>query len=88
MEEAWEFAALAMPVWLRYKGWIFTVPAGDTTNRPHVHIVREGKELKVWLYPVETARNTRVSAKDERALLRKVRDEQVALMERWNEQFG
>ena len=64
------------------------MPAGDPTPRPHVHIVREGKELKVWIDEVEMARNVRVSAKDERMLLRKVREDQLSLMEKWNEQFG
>ena len=77
-----------MPVWLRYKGWVFTVPIGDPTPRPHVHIQKGRQELKVWLDDVTVARNRGVKAKDVRELLRETAREQTTLMEKWDEQFS
>ena len=88
MEEAWEPAALDMPVWMRYKGWVFTVPIGDPTERPHVHIQKGRQELKVWFDDVAVARNRGVNAKDTRDLLRETGKEQAMLMGKWNDQFG
>ena len=77
-----------MPVWLRYKGWVFTVPIGDSTLRPHVHIQKGRQELKVWLDDQTIARNIRVKSKDARELVKATRLNQTYLMERWNDQFS
>ena len=87
MEEAREFAALVMPVWLRYKGWRFHVYIGDTTLRPHIHIAKPGQDLKVWLDDFNVAENNNVKPKEERELVRHTKDNADYLMEKWHEQF-
>ena len=77
-----------MPIWVRYKGWVFNVPIGDRTKKPHVHIQKGKQELKVWLDDVTVARNRKVNAKDTRELLRETRNKQAMLMGKWNDQFG
>ena len=77
-----------MPVFIRHKGWKFYIYIGDSTLRPHIHIRKDGSELAVWLDDVSVKTNKRVKSKDERDLVRVVADNQMELMEAWNELFG
>ena len=46
-----------MPVVLRVNGYKFFFYEADvTTEPPHVHVVKAGKEGKFWLDPVRIAR--------------------------------
>ena len=87
MEETWELAALAMPEWMRYKGWKFHVYIGDTTHRPHVHIAKPRQEVKIWLDTFEIADVTNVKPKDVRDLKRETERKGEFLMRKWKEQF-
>ena len=77
-----------MPAWMRYRGWVFSIFAGDTTLRPHVHIRKDGAELKVWLDDLSIARNRRVGSKDEKMLLRVVAEHREKFMEKFRDQIG
>ena len=46
-----------MPTLLRWKGYRFFFYSADSWEPPHVHIVKDGKEAKVWLHDTSVALN-------------------------------
>ena len=48
-----------MPVILRIKGYRFWFYEADLDEPPHVHVGKEGKEAKYWVYPIALARKGR-----------------------------
>ena len=46
-----------MPTLLIWHGYRFRFYALDRDEPPHVHVVKDGKSLKVWLQNLEVARN-------------------------------
>ncbi len=46
-----------MPTLLIWHGYKFRFYALDVDEPPHVHIVKDGKSLKVWLQSLEIATN-------------------------------
>ncbi len=77
-----------MPTILRWKGYRFFFYSADNWEPPHVHIVKGGKEAKIWLHDAAVAINLGYNARELNELVRKVRGERTAFMEAWNDHFG
>jgi Domain of unknown function (DUF4160) len=76
-----------MPTLLRWKGYRFHFYSADGWEPPHVHIVRDGKEAKIWLRDLVVAINLGYSARELNEIIRKTRDEKIAFARAWNDYF-
>ena len=62
--------------------------SGDRTEPPHVHVERDDKTAKFWLYPVALARNNRFNNRELKRIEQIVRQNAQVWIERWNREFG
>jgi len=77
-----------VPTLLIWRGYKFRFYALDTGEPPHVHIVKDGKSLKVWLQSVEVARNKGYTDQEVARLLAIVAERRDDWMGAWNDFFG
>jgi hypothetical protein len=77
-----------MPTLLRWKGYRFFFYSADGWEPPHVHIVKDGAEAKVWLNDFGVAVNIGYSARELGEIVRKTREERAAFMEAWHDHFA
>ena len=77
-----------MPTLLVWRGYKFRFYALDTGEPPHVHIVKDGKSLKVWLQSVEVARNKGYTDQEVARLLAIVAERRDDWMGAWNDFLG
>lgn len=77
-----------MPTVLRWKGYRFFFWSGDRAEPPHIHVKKGRGEVKVWLMPVDLAKQIGFADHEINAILKKVREEQPTLLETWHEHFG
>jgi hypothetical protein len=77
-----------MPTLLRWKGYRFFFYSADGWEPAHIHVVKDGKEVKLWLNDVSVAVNMGYSARELGEIIRKTRDERGVFMEAWNGYFG
>jgi hypothetical protein len=77
-----------VPTLLIWRGYKFRFYALDAGEPPHVHIVKDGKSLKVWLQSVEVARNKGYTDQEVARLLAIVAERRDDWMGAWNDFFG
>jgi Domain of unknown function (DUF4160) len=73
---------------LRWKGYRFFFYSADGWEPAHVHVVKDGKETKIWLNDVNVAINLGYSARELSAIVRKTREQRTAFLEAWNDHFA
>jgi hypothetical protein len=62
--------------------------SADGWEPPHVHVVKDRKEAKLWLMNVSLAINLGYSAKELNEIIRKTREERESFLEAWNDHFA
>ena len=77
-----------MPTLLIWHGYRFRFYALDRDEPPHVHVVKDGKSLKVWLQSLEVARNQGYNDKEVARLLAVIAERQDDWIGAWNDFFG
>ncbi|ODT49367.1 DUF4160 domain-containing protein [Devosia sp. 63-57] len=77
-----------MPTLLRWKGYRFFFYSADGWEPPHVHVVKDGREAKIWLRDLNIAVNLGFSARDLNEIIGAVREHRNAFLEAWNDYFG
>ena len=77
-----------MPTLLRWKGYRFFFYSADGWEPPRVHVVKDGREAKIWLRDISVAVNLGFSARDLNEIIGAARENQTAFMEAWNDYFG
>ena len=77
-----------MPTLLIWHGHKFRFYSLDRDEPPHVHIVKDGKSLKVWLTSLEVARNDGYTEREIARLLKVVEARQGEWIGAWNDFFG
>lgn len=73
-----------MPTLLRWRGYRFFYSA-DGWEPPHIHVVKGGKEAKLWLGDLNLAINLGYSVKELNEIIRKTRDERDIFLEAWHD---
>ena len=66
----------------------FRFYSSDGNEPPHVHVLREDNEAKIWLQPVVVEYNLRYSGVELNRILKLSRQHQARLLEVWNAYFG
>ena len=77
-----------MPTLLIWHGYRFRFYALDRDEPPHVHVVKDGKSLKVWLQNLEVARNQGYNDKEIARVLAVIAERQDDWIGAWNDLFG
>ena len=77
-----------MPTLLRWRGFRFFVYSADGSEPPHVHVVKDGCEAKIWLHDLTVAVNLGYGSQDLNRLVEKTREHRNAFLEAWNDYFG
>jgi hypothetical protein len=77
-----------VPTVLRIGGYRFYFYSHEPNEPPHVHIDQGGASLKVWLEPVELARNAGFRPREISAVIELVRQNSTSLLEAWHGYFG
>ena len=77
-----------MPTLLRWKGYRFFFYSADGSEPAHIHVAKDGKEVKIWLNDASVAINMGFAAVELSEIVRKAREERLSFMEAWNEHFA
>jgi len=77
-----------MPTVYREGAYRFYFYSHEPNEPPHVHIDRDEASLKVWLVPVDLARNRGFRPREINAILAMVEERRTTLLEAWHEHFG
>ncbi|MDF1600850.1 DUF4160 domain-containing protein [Mesorhizobium sp. YIM 152430] len=77
-----------MPTLLIWHGYKFRFYALDIDEPLHVHIVKDGKSLKVWLQSLEITTNKGYNEREVARLLTVVAERRDDWMGAWNDFFG
>ena len=77
-----------MPTLLIWHGHKFRFFALDRDEPPHVHIVKDGKSLKVWLRNLEVVRNKGYNDREVAQLLAVTGEHRDDWIGAWNDFFG
>lgn len=77
-----------MPTLLRWKGYRFFFYSADGWEPPHIHVVKDHREAKIWLRDLSVAVNLGFSARDLYEIIGATRENKDAFMEARNDYFG
>ena len=77
-----------MPTLLIWHGHKFRFYALDRDEPPHVHVVKDGKSLKVWLDSLEVAQNKGYNDRDVARLLTVIGERRDNWIGAWHDFFG
>ncbi|WP_349360192.1 DUF4160 domain-containing protein [Stappia sp.] len=77
-----------MPTILRWKGHRFLFYSKEIGEPPHVHVLKDGKQVKIWLATLTIARNVGFAPHEVNDILKVTAQHQTAFLEAWNDHFG
>lgn len=77
-----------MPTVLRVGPYRLFFYSGDRDEPVHVHVEREQNVAKFWLAPARLQTSGGFNAAELRRIQRIVEDNEISLIEAWNEYFG
>lgn len=69
-------------------GYKFRFYSSDGVEPPHVHVLRDDKEAKVWIDPIALQHNRGYNQHELREILRLCAQNQRRLVEAWNVYFS
>jgi hypothetical protein len=77
-----------MPVILRWRGHRFLFYSKEIGEPPHIHVLKDSKQLKVWLSDLSIARSTGFARHEVSDILTVVAENRQQFLEAWNDYFG
>ncbi|MEO1066026.1 MAG: DUF4160 domain-containing protein [Pseudomonadota bacterium] len=77
-----------MPTLLRWRGFRFFFYSADGSEPPHIHVVKDGKEVKIWLNELKVAVNLGFSSKEVNQILAVTDEHRLEFLEKWHDHFG
>jgi Domain of unknown function (DUF4160) len=77
-----------MPTVLRWRGYRFHFYSDETGERPHIHVRRDDKMLKLWLSDLTVAVNYGFAGQEISTIVRKAGEHREAFLEAWHAHFG
>lgn len=70
------------------EGYKFRFYSSDLSEPPHVHVLHDNNEAKIWLQPVLLQHNHGYSQSELNRILRLTRQNLERLLETWNAYFS
>ena len=77
-----------MPRVLKWRGFLFHFYSADGGEPPHIHVMKDGADCKIWLTSLKLAYNRGLSDRDLKAVHDKTGEMQDAFLEAWYDFFG
>lgn len=77
-----------MPVVLRWNGHRFLFYSREIGEPPHVHVLRDRKQLKVWLADMRVAKNVGFADHEVNEIVRVAAENRQRFLEAWNAYSG
>jgi len=77
-----------MPTVFRWKGYRFLFYSREIGEPPHIHVLRDGKQLKIWLSDLRVARNVGFASHEIGDIVAVASENRELLLEAWNDYFG
>lgn len=77
-----------MPTLLSWNGYRFFFYSLEGRGKSHVHVYKAGAEAKIWLEPLELAKNAGFSTTELRTVIRHIDTHKGMLLDKWYEHFG
>ncbi|WP_186386496.1 MULTISPECIES: DUF4160 domain-containing protein [unclassified Stappia] len=77
-----------MPTVLRWRGYQFLFYSKEIGEPPHIHVLKDGKQIKIWLSSCSVARNVGFAAHEVNDILKATERHRSAFLEAWNDHFG
>ncbi len=77
-----------MPTLLNWKGHKFLFYSREIGEPPHIHVLKDNKQLKVWLEDLEVARNVRFADHEINDILKVIKEHRAEFVRTWNDYFG
>lgn len=77
-----------MPTLLLWRGHRFFFYSKEVGEPPHVHVLKDGKQMKVWLSDLRVARKAGFAAHEANDILGVIAENRHAFLEAWNDYFG
>ncbi len=72
---------------IEISGYKFRFYSSDLNEPPHMHVIRDGNEAKVWLQPIDVSYNRGYNKVKMNQILKLIRQNQQKLLEVWNAHF-
>jgi len=69
-------------------GYKFRFYSSDINEPPHMHVIRDGNEAKVWLQPVSVEYNYGYNESELNRIVKLTRRHRGRLLQRWHEHFA
>lgn len=69
------------------EGYKFRFYSSDIHEPPHVHVLRDDKEAKIWLQPVSLEHNRGYRKSELQRITRLTLENQTRLLDAWNAHF-
>ena len=76
-----------MPTVLRDGPYSFVFFSSDRGEPPHIHVLKDDKQLKIWLKSLVVARRVGFADHDVNAILKIAHERQAGFLEAWNDHF-
>ena len=69
-------------------GYKFRFYSSDVNEPPHVHIIHDDNEAKIWLAPIQMEYNRGYNRAELNRVLKLTEQNQARLLEAWHEYFN
>jgi hypothetical protein len=73
---------------LRFGSYTFRFYSSDGVEPPHIHVLRDNNEAKVWLQPIAVSHNRGYTQREVGEILRLVAEHLDRLLEAWDGYFS
>ncbi|NDW04119.1 DUF4160 domain-containing protein [Jiella sp. 40Bstr34] len=77
-----------MPTVLQWRGHRFLFYSKEIGEPPHIHVLKDAKQMKVWLRDLRLARNAGFAGHEINAIMKIVAENQDRFLEAWDDYFG
>lgn len=73
---------------IEISGYKFRFYSSDLNELPHMHVIRDGNEAKVWLQSIKVAYNRGYNQVKMNQILKLTKENQQRLLEVWYDHFN
>lgn len=77
-----------MPTIFKWRGHRFLFYSKEIGEPPHIHVLHDARQLKIWLVDMRVARNVGFAPHEVNAILKIAEEQRSAFLEAWNDYFG
>ncbi len=77
-----------MPTLLLWKGHRFFFYSKEIGEPPHIHVLKDSRQLKVWLKDMRVARNAGFATHEVNDILKVIGEHREQFEEAWHDYFG